>query len=114
MAKAKKVAAVVGNSVTDASIMSEDSGIAMLTNVPDTQKHVALAHLYIIKEYIDKQANKTISSAEGFHGIRYYNGKLQAKDAATGDWIDIATGSSGEGGGGGLNIADDDVKDLFS
>ncbi len=73
-------------------------------------KHVALEHLYIIKEYIDKQTDKTISSAEGFHGIRYYNGKLQAKDAASGAWFDVAT----DGSGGGVDIADNkDVENLF-
>lgn len=79
------------------------------------RKHVALEHLYIIKEYVDKQTDKTISSAEGFHGIRYYNGKLQAKDADTGNWVNIATGNTDEGGGSGVDIADDkDVEDLFS
>lgn len=80
------------------------------------KKHVALEHLYIIKDYIDKQTDKTISSAEGFHGIRYYNGKLQAKDADTGNWVNVATG--GTSGGSGIidsdSIADNkDVEDLF-
>lgn len=76
------------------------------------KKHVALEHLYIIKDYVDKQTDKTISSADGFHGIRYYNGKLQAKDADTGKWVNIAV--DGSGGGGGSDIADNkDVEDLF-
>lgn len=116
MAKAKKTAAVVAeSSIADVAVMSEDSGIAVMANVPDTQKHVSLAQLYIIKEYIDKQVNKTVSSVDGIHGIRYYNGKLQAKDASTRNWIDIATGNTDEGGSGGVDIADDkDVENLFS
>lgn len=120
MARTKKTAAVAAESpeVTNLTIgvstMSENSETTMKGNIPDTQKHVALAHLYIIREYIDKQVNKAISSADGLHGIRYYNGKLQAKDAATDEWIDIATGGTGEGSGG-TEIADDkDVEDLFS
>lgn len=78
------------------------------------KKHVALEHLYIIKEYVDKQADKTISSAEGFHGIRYYNGKLQAKDADTGKWVNIATDGTGGGSIDSDSIADNkDVEDLF-
>lgn len=81
----------------------------MNENETAVKKHVALEQLYIIKEYIDKQADMTISGAEGFHGIRYYNGKLQAKDVSTGEWFDVATGSTG-----GVDIADDkDVEDLF-
>ena len=101
MAKAKKTA------------VAEVSALALERDVSNSavRKHVALEHLYIIKDYIDKQTDKTISSAEGFHGIRYYNGKLQAKDADTGKWVNIATEGSSGGGG---EIADNkEVEDLF-
>lgn len=107
MARSKKTAEVAVMSAGN-----EPIAVATTTTVENTQKHVSLAHLYIIKEYIDKQADKTISSEQGFHGIRYYEGRLQAKDASSGNWIDIDTGGSG---GGSPDIADDDdVKNMFS
>lgn len=53
--------------------------------------------LPIIKKYITKknkeQDDSSVLSEEGYHGLRYFNGKLQADD--NGNWVDIVAVSGG-------------------
>lgn len=88
MAKSKAAAESVS-----AEIVADNARAAPTDN--SGRKHVALDQLHIVREYIDKRDGLSVASAEGVHGLRYYNGKLQVMDV-DGTWVDII-GTSGAG-----------------
>lgn len=67
----------------------------------DGEKLATLAHLSIIKDYIDKNDKEvldnagTIASEEGILGIRVWDGKFQYKQT-DGTWADISDVSSSD------------------
>lgn len=80
----------------------------------NAKKHVALEHLWIIKDYIDSKASGdgsgTVVGYKGMHDIRVYDGKLQYKENNT--WNDITSTSDGLGGSGTDGaITSDDLDD---
>lgn len=80
----------------------------------DGEKLATLAHLSIIKDYIDKNDKEvldnagTIASEEGILGIRVWGGKFQYKQT-DGTWADISDVSSS--GSGDSPITDGDLAD---
>lgn len=108
-------------SVGENAVASTEKSITLLSDensVSDLSimKHVALEHLYIIKEYIDAGDKKSggsggsVLNTEGVYDLRVYNGKIQYKK--DGFWFDVTAVGSDVGsitadeGIHGLRIAD--------
>lgn len=56
---------------------------------------------YVLLTDFEAHRDSSVVSADGVHGIRYYEGKFQGYDSDKAEWFDIATG-----GGGGVDIGD--------